>query len=74
MNDLKQELLSKFDLFKNIPIKKSEVIIDKLEQMMLMTGAGIFLLEKWKKSKTLVKKDLIWFLIFSQAHIQRIST
>jgi len=70
MNDLKQELLAKFDLFKNIPIKKSEVIIDKLELKEYTAGevifekgseknAGIFLLEKWKKSKTLVKKDLI---------------
>ena len=42
MNDLKQELLAKFDLFKNIPIKKSEVIIDKLELKEYTAGEVIF--------------------------------
>ena len=42
MNDLKQDLLSKFDFFNNLPIKKSEVIIDKLELKEYTAGKVIF--------------------------------
>ena len=42
MNDLKQELLTKFDFFNNLPIKKSEVIIDKLELKEYTAGEVIF--------------------------------
>ena len=42
MNDLKQELLTKFDFFNNLPIKKSEVIIDKLELKEYTAGKVIF--------------------------------